>query len=578
VSHIRQDPDHEAVLASSARHLVVTAPPGTGKTFLSIRLAGQLISALNLESRVLVLTFSNQARTQLEIEAARQLPSGVRARIEITNYHRFFWQGVRAYTRALGLPSNLDIGSRKRRQHALERVDNRLVRRLARREGVIESLAEHGFAEFRDHRTPDQAILVRLLAVVEAEQQAGRLVFDDLGALFWSLIERFPVIDQAYRKRYPVVIADEHQDASALQDALVRRLGQKRLVVFADPMQLIHEFRGASRERLDRHLAECDLQLTLNTPHRWHGSREVAEWLLAVRGRLEGGVRDGVPPTEVKIQRSPAIRGFNGVKSMVRFAVARAFEKGARTIAVLCRTNPQVAELRSYLSQQGQHPRHVGTDDFEEARVDIEQLPLLRDSHSVALHAVSRMRVLLPTIPPSVWNQVVTRVGPTGVSLRRAGQDAGRVLRALEPLYRDGPGAYFGCLFEGLMVCAEAGHHVPRVEALRTLRITAQALQAGPVDLDLALQRYSAAVIAASHVAPRLERGLFVMTAHQAKGKEFDAVLLADGSARFWPDNEESRRLFYVTVTRATKFWTVIIPDSGGSTLVRFLTGSESSG
>ena len=81
-----------------------------------------------------------------------------------------------------------------------------------------------------------------MLDVVRAEHRTGRLIFDDLGALFWELVNRFPTVDAAYRTRYPVVIADEHQDASALQDAVVRHLGLQQLVIFADPMQLFMDF------------------------------------------------------------------------------------------------------------------------------------------------------------------------------------------------------------------------------------------------------------------------------------------------------------------------------------------------
>ena len=245
--NFRPDPDHDAVLDSVADHLVVTAPPGTGKTCLCVRLAAKTASTLDSPEKVLILTFSNQARTQLEREAARQLPPTLRKRIHITNYHRFFWQGVSAYRRALGLPMRVDIGSIRRRQQALELAEPTLADHLRNHTGLVESLAEHSFTDFRDTRTPGEESLNRLLKIVESEQQHGRLVFDDLGALFWSLINRFPSIDGAYMTRYPVIIADEHQDASALQDAVVRRFARRRLIAFADEMQLIHEFRVQPR-------------------------------------------------------------------------------------------------------------------------------------------------------------------------------------------------------------------------------------------------------------------------------------------------------------------------------------------
>src|SRR5438067_13609285 len=38
--------------------------------------------------------------------------------------------------------------------------------------------------------------------------------------LFWTLLETYPTLAEGYASRYPVVIADEHQDASELQDAV----------------------------------------------------------------------------------------------------------------------------------------------------------------------------------------------------------------------------------------------------------------------------------------------------------------------------------------------------------------------
>lgn len=69
-----------------------------------------------------------------------------------------------------------------------------------------------------------------------------------------------------------------------------------------------------------------------------------------------------------------------------------------------------------------------------------------------------------------------------------------------------------------------------------------------------------------------MDRGLFVMTAHQAKGKEFDAIVMGDAMERFWPDDDDHRRLFYVAVTRASRSWTIVAPDEGASSLITHLT------
>jgi superfamily I DNA/RNA helicase len=93
----------------------------------------------------------------------------------------------------------------------------------------------------------------------------------------------------------------------------------------------------------------------------------------------------------------------------------------------------------------------------------------------------------------------------------------------------------------------------------------------GTPSLEKALEQYSLAVVEATNLAPQMDSGLFVMTVHQAKGKEFDCVIVADASSRYWRDDEENRRLFYVALTRASKSWVIVAPDSNATPLLAYL-------
>lgn len=573
VSVLRPDDDHDLVCASDAEHLLVVAPPGTGKTSVSVRLAGTIAPSLHDWERVLLITFSNQARVRLEEEAARQLPATTRQRIEVTNYHRFFWRAVRSYRRALGLPQDMEIGSRRRRLAALKEADSDAVSRLGDQDGLLDALAEHSFPRFQDERTPHEDTLERLLRAVEQEQRAGRLVFDDLGALLWRLLENFRVVDAAYQARYPVVIADEHQDASELQDALVRRLAHRRLIIFADPMQLIYGFRGSKPERLQRHTQECDEHLELRTPHRWSGDVQTGRWLSAVRARLQGRADRTGPPARLTLIETPVQRGLNAMKAEVKAAAAEAFRNGAATVAVLNAWNNEVAKLREYLSKEGLYPRQLGgTDDFEQARHDIEQLPFYSDAQAIARHAADRVKTLVPTVPKPVLKQVHNRLLVEGVNLRgNCSAETAALLRAFEPLYEHGAAHYVSSVVAALDTCTDQGHHLPRMEAVRALRATAEGSAANGGELEELLARYAENVLVTSQAAPRYGRGLFVMTAHQAKGKEFDVVILVNASRRAFPDTDERRRLFYVAITRASSEWVVIAPDDGASPLLAHL-------
>lgn len=134
------------------------------------------------------------------------------------------------------------------------------------------------------------------------------------------------------------------------------------------------------------------------------------------------------------------------------------------------------------------------------------------------------------------------------------------LLEALQVVYQAGSSAYFRALDRALQVCADGGEPIPHTDLRRCLRQAVAAAGEHP-SLDDALAAYAEKVLVAAHRAPPHGSGLYVMTVHQAKGKEFDAVVIGDGFRRFYGDDEESRNLFYVALTRATKRWTVIAPD-----------------
>ena len=270
------------------------------------------------------------------------------------------------------------------------------------------------------------------------------------------------MLDAAYKSRFPVVLADEHQDASELQDAFVRRLATQRMAIFADPMQLIYGFRGSRPERLVKHLDDCDQCFELETPHRWHGEAAAGDWLLAVRRRLGDESVSATRPPSCVIRRTPY---FNQMKPLVKHEASAAFNDGLRTVAVLAAWQVDVAKLRAYLCQEGLYPRQIGGNDFEEAREDIEQLPLLSDAQSVGQRAVQRLEKLVPTLRPAVIEQVKRRLSADRVDLSgNRGQEARGILTALAPLYDGGAPVYLRCVVAALDACGERGHHLPALK------------------------------------------------------------------------------------------------------------------
>jgi len=104
------------------------------------------------------------------------------------------------------------------------------------------------------------------------------------------------MIREALADRYPVVIADEHQDSSADQHAIIMGLQQAGswTRIFGDPMQQI--FGSGSQAAVAANRARWDETKSAGTygelrnPHRWKdGSPELGRWILQARGALKNG-------------------------------------------------------------------------------------------------------------------------------------------------------------------------------------------------------------------------------------------------------------------------------------------------
>lgn len=546
----RTDPDQDRALASEARHLVIVAPPGTGKTSLAARIAARYAIRLKRHERVLLLTFSNQARSELEREVAAHVSAAVRSQVDVTNYHRFFWTLVSRYRRALSLPEDMRITSSRKRQ-ALIRGASRQHSRLA--QTALDELAEYRYPGLHPAPAVDEPELEKMLAVVEGEHREGHLVFGDFGALWMRLVVEQPTVRAALQARYPVVIADEHQDSSAIQDALIRDLGTTH-VIFADPMQLIHEWRGADASRLERHLQECDDHIVLNTAHRWHDDPSLGLWLLDVRARLAGEDRPGRRPAVVKVTLTDPTHGVNAMLGALRIAVLTARRAGARGVAVMASSNDDVAKIRRFLCRAGMYPAQLGLGHAFDRLIDLPDVLQGMDKQTAAAGIIETIAGLVPGVEATAVTQAQGRLRADSSDAARASPHVRLLLKAADHGYAAGAAGYFTGVVEGVGALRELGFHAPAQEEVRLYRQAAR-----ETELETQIEAFERAFAAASHLAWRADSGVLTMTVHQSKGREFDAVILYDASAAsFNPADEERMRLFYVAITRARHRWEII--------------------
>lgn len=573
---IFEDPEQDAVLADDGPRLLITSPPGSGKTFTALRLAARDIAAgrVSPARRMLLLTFSRAARAQLERYAHDLLSVEDRCCIEITNYHSFFWNKVSQFRQALGLPLDLEIAtSEQHRQDVLSAMiraglsaptGRRRENALRDYSPALEYMLDVGLPERFEGAAPE--LLDAVAEALRLLHIEGRIHYDDMAFYMWRLADESATLRQIWSWKHPVIVLDEYQDASPLQAAIVRRMAPTphRVYAFADPLQMIYGWRDASPRRLDEFRDDGASEHTLRTLHRYRSQPALQAWMEQVRDVLLGDRErvDIARPAEVEvIEYDPAApergRAYGAASRelwQLRDPISRAFGDGLRSIGVFARRRNQIPVLMNALTQTF---RCSLLGDADEAADLVREWMSGYSSAVTAEHHAARLLDIAETVAPRhpLLADLRGRLCPNGIRTDRLHAERRALADRLNTLARECetlPTA-LGAAREATRV-AISGQD-PRVvawERERTLRRVMRALP-GSTDAE-ARQQVDARILqlrTASEGAP--ERGLFVLTCHEGKAKEFDLAVLPWLTTENFGDDDESRQLLYVSLTRGRK-------------------------
>ena len=255
---------------SDEDHLLIIAPPGCGKTEVLAHRAAHQIGSLEKNQRVLALTFTKRARSNLE-ERLRSVLGHARARrqIVVRNLHGFATEVVLAHSRTIGLD-----------MESLELPKTSTVRKAMEAAGGGSAMydAERILSDIKRSPLSDAEVLIaiqqqrpgsesRLAEKVErARQEANQLHYDDVLRHAQRLL-RIPAVARLYQGHFGAVLVDEFQDLSMQQLDLALLSCTSRRTFAGDPLQGIYSWAGAAPAEV-----EAEVRRTCGEPIKLHES------------------------------------------------------------------------------------------------------------------------------------------------------------------------------------------------------------------------------------------------------------------------------------------------------------------
>ncbi|UOD33655.1 ATP-dependent helicase [Massilia violaceinigra] len=601
------------VAPADARPLLVIAGAGSGKTNTLAHRVARLITSGADPQRILLLTFSRRAASEMTQRAGNVLHKimglrGGQAPATLPwagTFHSIGARLLRDYAGRIGLDDSFTIHDRGdsedlmgmvRHEIGLTRSEKRFPLKgtcLAIYSRVVnsrETLALVLQSTFPWCSEWEAELKTLFGAYVDAKQEQNVLDYDDL-LLFWAEMAADEELGKHIGGLFDHVLVDEYQDTNRLQAAILMGMkpGGEGVMVVGDDAQSIYSFRGATvRNILDfpKQFAQEARIVTLDRNYR--STQPILDASNAVIGAaLE---RHAKTLWTDKISTVlPQLVLIPDEAEQARWVCKRILEHresgmALKAQAVLFRTASHSAALELELMRRNIPFVKFGGLKFLEASHIKDVLSVLRFAQNPSGRVAGfRVLQLVPGIGAATATRLLDAVAGSAEPLRAVEQFAA-------PARSGGDWEQFVALFRALRAPGlrwpadielvrnwylphlERMHDDAQVRVADVEQLARLASGHGSRETFLAEITLDPPEATSDRAGPPLldEDYLILSTIHSSKGQEWksvhvlnvvDGCIPSDMSTGNSDDIEEERRLLYVAMTRAREHLHLVVPN-----------------
>jgi DNA helicase-2/ATP-dependent DNA helicase PcrA len=251
----------QAAVTSTARHLLVLAGAGSGKTRVLVQRIAWLVQSQGLSPhQILAVTFTNKASKEMRGRIEGILGGSAR-HLWVGTFHGIAHRLLRTHWQAANLNENFQILDSDDQQRLVKRVIKQLDLDEERwqpkalqwyiNQQKDEGLRPHQLTP-QDKFSATQAQIYQLYE--EACQRGGMIDFADLLLRAYELWQQHPDILFHYQQRFRHMLVDEFQDTNTIQYQWLKALAGKTVdvTIVGDDDQSIYGWRGAKIENIQQ--------------------------------------------------------------------------------------------------------------------------------------------------------------------------------------------------------------------------------------------------------------------------------------------------------------------------------------
>jgi len=587
--------------------LLIVAGPGSGKTRVMAHRIAYLTSVEGVAPwRVLAVTFTNKAARELR-ERAESLVGGDNSGLQVRTFHSFCAYVLRQDGGQIGLDPAFSIYDGDDQQRLVRSILEELdldPKQFAPR-AILSGISDAKNKMIDDSRLSKlsksyfEEVVARVyVRYTELLATANAVDFDDLLLRAHTLFENNPEVLEKYQDRYRHVLVDEFQDTNAIQFSLARLLAakHKNICVVGDPDQSIYSWRHADIRNLTDFQSVYPDTKTVTLDQSYRSTQTILDAASGVITHNDERLKKDLwtennrgAPVTVGEAYDEDEEARVVLQEINRLVDEDDFDR--REIAVMYRTNAQSRAMEAACNRHGVTYQLVGGTKFYERKEIRDTVAYLRltvnpsddaalerivnvPARGISPRSVDAIRTIARTRGTSMLN-VILQVDDEELGLEEAlNKRAVNSVRAFADLMER--------LIEQSIILSAVDLLDLTLERSGYKRLVQEDKERGEERWDNILElRGSASNFEGPEPRERLieflenvalvsdidsleddEDAITLITLHQAKGLEYDAVFMIGMEEGLLPhsrslesvaDTEEERRLCYVGMTRARK-------------------------
>jgi DNA helicase-2/ATP-dependent DNA helicase PcrA len=596
------------VVAGAEGPCLVLAGAGSGKTRTLIYRLAYLLERGVSPKNILLMTFTNKAAREMRDRAEMLLRYKPKGQWNGT-FHHIGNRTLRLYAQHIGYKKDFGIldehDSRDLIKSCMGKQEARVKEERFPKASIVQSIISFSvntkktIEDVLEEKYPYFLNFTRDIEEIKKtydkkKKQSNNMDYDDLLVQWKVLLETVPPARKRFTDQFLYILVDEYQDTNFLQADIIDILAEnhRNVLVVGDDAQSIYSFRGARVDnilqfpkrfsdakifKLETNYRSTPEVLSLANDSLKHNEKQFYKELKAVNEALE----------------KPALVEVKDLYTQASFVAQRILEMreeglDLKDIAVLFRAHYQSAELQMELVKRNiPYIVRGGIRFFEQAHIKDILAYLKIVTNSTDEISWMRALTLCPGIGPGYASRIFGHFLKGGSDLKKflktgaAGNipkkaQGGytrflKIMRAITRIEEETPGEMINLIMESgyethiLANFENAKDRIDDIHELVNFSHDYTSMQDFLNDITLRENFRGETVLGEREE----DEFLVISTIHQAKGLEWDAVMIIGLCEGQFPhpkamkdisEIEEERRLFYVASTRAKKYLYLIHP------------------